>query len=68
MPAGGGAAADENGRVDGGGVATAAGRAEGENVVTVVRYVADGTIEETLEGEGDKGISGLGVRGGVWCV
>ncbi|CAN0167120.1 unnamed protein product, partial [Ectocarpus sp. 12 AP-2014] len=62
MSATGGGAADENGRVDGGGGATAAGRAEGENVVTVVRYVADGTIEETLEGEGDKGIGSLGGR------
>ncbi|CAN0028237.1 unnamed protein product, partial [Ectocarpus fasciculatus] len=58
-PAGGGAA-DENGREEGGGVATSAGRAEGENVVTVVRYVAEGTIEATLEGEGDKGTSSLG--------
>ncbi|CAM9668977.1 unnamed protein product, partial [Ectocarpus sp. 8 AP-2014] len=60
MPATGGGAADENGRVDRGGFATAAGRAEGESVVTVVRYVANDTIEETLEGEGDKGISSLG--------
>lgn len=58
----GGGAADENGMDEGGGVAKAAGRAEGENVVTVVRYVADGTIEETLEAEGDQGISSLGVR------